>query len=139
LIGGGTDQNFIDEEEKNDSVQNELDLIRRYATNHPYNITVEITMSGEIVRLSSRNHGVECSHRQKHAFVKLDSNAKNNFADKDFVLYIKDNRYNETSAISTLNEHNEQCLVVCMNPDLRPPKIREGLVKYFKSKGLDQT
>jgi hypothetical protein len=72
---GGTDQNMVDEEEKKDSVQNELDLIRRYSTNHPYNITVDITMSGDIVRLSSRNHGVECNHRKNKAYVKLDSKA----------------------------------------------------------------
>ena len=30
-------------------------------------------------------------------------------------------------------------MAVCMNPDLRPPKVRESLIKYFKSKGFDQT
>ena len=130
---------MVDEEEKKDSVQNELDLIRRYATTHPYNITVDVTMNGDIVRISSRNHGVECSHKNNKAYVKLDSNAQSKFEEKDFVLYIKDNRYNEASAISTMNEHNEQCLAVCMNPDLRPPKVREGLARYFNSKGFDQT
>jgi hypothetical protein len=66
---------MVEEEEKKDSVQNELDLIRRYATNHPYNISVDINMSGDIVRVSSRNHNVELSHRKNHAYVKLDSNA----------------------------------------------------------------
>ena len=62
-------------------------------------------MSGEIVGLSSRNHYVMLNHRKNHATVKLDQSDVKNFPDEDFVLYIKDNKFNEPSAVSTLNNY----------------------------------
>ena len=95
-------------------------------------------MGGDIVRLSSRNHKMSYDINKNKATMKLDNLGTNAF-DKDFVVYIKDNKFNEPSCISSINEHNEQCLVVSMNPDLRNPKARKQIIDYFKSKGLDHT
>jgi hypothetical protein len=42
------------------------------------------------------------------------------------------------SAISTLNEHNEQAILISILPDLRQPKIRNRFLNTLKKNNPDK-
>jgi len=51
----------------------------------------------------------------------LTDNERKNPMTKDFILYIRDDRVNNNIAISSINEHGEECILISMLPDLRKP------------------
>ena len=65
-------------------------------------------MNRKIQRISSRQHkvGYELSEDQKSARIYLDANERFN-QNEDFVIYFRDDKINEPTAIATTNEYGE--------------------------------
>ena len=90
-------------------------------------------MNRKIQRISSRQHkvGYELSEDQKSARIYLDANERFN-QNEDFVIYFRDDKINEPTAIATTNEYGEQCILVNILPDLKIPKIKDRTLKAVK-------
>lgn len=90
-------------------------------------------MSGKIQRISSRQHkvGYELSQNQKQAKIYLDANERFN-QNKDFILYFRDDKINEPTAIASINQHGEQCILVNILPELKAPRIKDRTLKALK-------
>jgi hypothetical protein len=105
------------------------------ASKAPYiwNLEINLQMNGEITRLSSRNHEIvfETSADKKQAKIQLHDQEKRGIGN-DFVLYIRDNKINEPTAIRSVNEYNEHSILVNILPDLRAPKLKDRFLSKLK-------
>ena len=55
----------------------------------------------------------------------------------DVVLLFRDDRINEPTALSSVNEYGEQAISVSILPDLRAPKIKDRTLPSLKKVEID--
>ncbi|TNV84666.1 hypothetical protein FGO68_gene12911 [Halteria grandinella] len=114
-------------EEKSEKLFQEQQLIQAQplAVESPslWDIEVKLRMQGAITRVSSRNHKVQVefqSDDKSHALVKLsDKQDKQIIPNQDFVLYIRDSALNTPVGFQSVNEHNEQAILVNVLTDVK--------------------
>jgi len=64
-----------------------------------WDLQINVQMSGAIKRLSSRNHSIHYeTNKENEARIYLHSHEKQKIHN-DFILYIRDDKINETTAI----------------------------------------
>eukprot|EP00347_Sterkiella_histriomuscorum_P022926 403336630 len=94
-------------------------------------------MTGEIERISSRNHEIKISNVSNTGFgssalVTLGDAVGNHVPNQDFLLYIRDDTINQPVAIKTKNQFNENAISISIFPDIQAPKIRNRLLNKLK-------
>lgn len=80
-------------------------------------------MQGAITRVSSRNHKVEVNllnETKSEALVRLsDRQDKQIVPNQDFILYVRDAAVNIPVGYQSVNEHNEQAILVNILTDVK--------------------
>eukprot|EP00347_Sterkiella_histriomuscorum_P020358 403338114 len=112
---------------------NIMDIADLPTTNTPpylWNLHLDICMTAQIKRISSRNHRINIQNVKSPTFgytaiVTLGDEVRNYVPDKDFILYIKDDNLDTAVAIKTKNEFDETAVQISILPEIRTPSIQD--------------